>query len=60
MDVKRTYEQEKAVTYIGEIGDLDDTFKELFLSGSVEELCEAGGGGDHSLITYFPFTNQYK
>lgn len=29
------------VTYIWEIWDLDDTFKELHFSGSVEELCEA-------------------
>lgn len=29
------------VTYIREIWDLDDTFKELNFSGSVEELCEA-------------------
>lgn len=29
------------LTYIGEIWDLDDSFKELGFSSSVKELCEA-------------------
>lgn len=32
---------ERGVTYIWEIWDLDDRFKELHFSGSVEELREA-------------------
>lgn len=39
----------QTATYVWEIWDLDDAFKELHFSGSVEELREAAGG--HNSVT---------
>lgn len=44
------------VTYVWEIWDLDDTFKELHFSGSVEELREAADENtDYRLFNQYLF-----